>query len=145
MGGDPLPPRAGVADRRRLAEATAPPPPRSTTKPAWTKPEPKPTTAKRRWPWTVEFRPDAKPRHTIRLSCEGCRAIEANAALAAAAGVETGGYGWTFRPTRLTGREAIVEAVLLGDSKRVAADHYVYALTDYREVDRSIALARASA
>ena len=31
-------------------------------------------------------------------------------------------------------------AELLGDSKRVAADHYVYALTDYREVDRSIAL-----
>jgi integrase len=26
-------------------------------------------------------------------------------------------------------------AELLGDSKRVAADHYVYALTDYREVD----------
>jgi hypothetical protein len=24
-------------------------------------------------------------------------------------------------------------AELLGDSKRVAADHYVYALTDYRE------------
>jgi integrase len=36
-------------------------------------------------------------------------------------------------------------AELLGDSKRVAADHYVYALTDYREVDRSIALARARA
>jgi integrase len=36
-------------------------------------------------------------------------------------------------------------AQLLGDSKRVAADHYVYALTDYREVDRSIALARATA
>jgi integrase len=36
-------------------------------------------------------------------------------------------------------------AELLGDSKRVAADHYVYALTDYREVDRSIALARAAA
>lgn len=33
-------------------------------------------------------------------------------------------------------------AELLGDTKRVAADHYVYALTDYREVDRSIALAR---
>jgi hypothetical protein len=33
-------------------------------------------------------------------------------------------------------------AELLGDSKRVAADHYVYALTDYREVDRMIALAR---
>ena len=32
-------------------------------------------------------------------------------------------------------------AELLGDSKRVAADHYVYALTDYREVDRTIALA----
>jgi hypothetical protein len=32
----------------------------------------------------------------------------------------------------------------LGDSKRVAADHYVYALTDYREVDRTIALARAA-
>jgi hypothetical protein len=31
---------------------------------------------------------------------------------------------------------------LLGDSKRVAADHHVYALTDYREVDRTIALAR---
>lgn len=27
-------------------------------------------------------------------------------------------------------------AELLGDSKRVAADHYVYALTDYREVNR---------
>jgi hypothetical protein len=26
----------------------------------------------------------------------------------------------------------------------VAADHYVYALTDYREADRSIALARCS-
>jgi integrase len=36
-------------------------------------------------------------------------------------------------------------AELLGDSKRVAADHYVYALTDYREVDRSIVLARARA
>jgi len=35
-------------------------------------------------------------------------------------------------------------AELLGDSKRVAAAHYVYALTDYREVDRSIALARAA-
>jgi integrase len=34
-------------------------------------------------------------------------------------------------------------AELLGDSKRIAADHYVYALTDYREVDRTIALARA--
>jgi hypothetical protein len=33
-------------------------------------------------------------------------------------------------------------AEFLGDSKRVAADHYVYALTDYREVDPSIALAR---
>lgn len=36
-------------------------------------------------------------------------------------------------------------AELLGDSKRVAASHYVYALTDYREVDRQIALARAEA
>ncbi len=36
-------------------------------------------------------------------------------------------------------------ATLLGDSKRVAADHYVYALTDYREVDRTIALIRAGA
>jgi integrase len=35
-------------------------------------------------------------------------------------------------------------AQLLGDSQRVASDHYVYALTDYREVDRSIALARAA-
>jgi integrase len=34
-------------------------------------------------------------------------------------------------------------AELLGDSKRVAAEHYVYAMTDYREVDRTIALARA--
>lgn len=34
-------------------------------------------------------------------------------------------------------------AELLGDSKRVAAEHYVYALTDYREADRSIALRRA--
>jgi integrase len=36
-------------------------------------------------------------------------------------------------------------AELLGDSKRVAADHYVYALTDYREVDCSTALARLAA
>ena len=36
-------------------------------------------------------------------------------------------------------------AELLGDSKRVAADHYVYAMTDYGEVDRSIALARIGA
>jgi integrase len=33
-------------------------------------------------------------------------------------------------------------AELLGDSKRVAADHYVYALVDYREVDRQRALGR---
>jgi hypothetical protein len=33
-------------------------------------------------------------------------------------------------------------AELLGDSKRVAADHYIYALTDYREVGRSVVLAR---
>ena len=36
-------------------------------------------------------------------------------------------------------------AELLGDSKRVAADHYVYALTEYREVDRSIPRARPCA
>ena len=35
-------------------------------------------------------------------------------------------------------------AELLGDSKRVAADQYVYARTDYREVDRTIALARTT-
>jgi integrase len=35
-------------------------------------------------------------------------------------------------------------AELLGDSKRVASEHYVYAMTDYGEVDRSIALARAA-
>ena len=33
-------------------------------------------------------------------------------------------------------------AELLGDSKRVAADHYVYALVDYREADRQTALER---
>ena len=33
-------------------------------------------------------------------------------------------------------------AELLGDSKLVAADHYGYTLTDYREVDRTIALGR---
>jgi integrase len=36
-------------------------------------------------------------------------------------------------------------AELLGDSKRVAAAHYVYALTSYDEVDRQIALARVHA
>jgi integrase len=36
-------------------------------------------------------------------------------------------------------------AELLGDSKRVAQEHYVYALTDYTEIDRSIALARVGA
>jgi hypothetical protein len=40
------------------------------------------------------------------------------------------------------GLDAAEVAELLGDSKRVAADHYVYALTNYREVDRSIVLAR---
>ena len=35
-------------------------------------------------------------------------------------------------------------AELLDDSKRVAADHYVYALADCREVGRAIALVRAS-
>ena len=30
-------------------------------------------------------------------------------------------------------------------SRSIAADHHVYALTDYREVDRSIALARTAA
>jgi integrase len=42
-----------------------------------------------------------------------------------------------------TGSRAEV-AELIGDSKRVASDHYIYAMTDYREVDRSIALARSS-
>lgn len=28
--------------------------------------------------------------------------------------------------------------------RRVAADHYVYALTDYREVDRALARARVT-
>jgi len=46
--------------------------------------------------------------------------------------------------SKRTGSLAIV-AELLGHSKRVAAEHYVYALTDYREVDRSMALARAIA
>jgi hypothetical protein len=46
--------------------------------------------------------------------------------------------------TKDTGSLADV-AELLGDSKRLAAEHYVYALTDYREVDRSIALARVAA
>ena len=39
----------------------------------------------------------------------------------------------------LVGSHAYPVAELLGDSKRIAADHYVYALTDYREVDRTIA------
>ena len=33
-------------------------------------------------------------------------------------------------------------AELLGDSKRVAAEHYVYALVDYREVERERPRAR---
>ena len=33
-------------------------------------------------------------------------------------------------------------ALLLGDTKRVASEHYVYALTDYREIDPQPALAR---
>jgi hypothetical protein len=47
-------------------------------------------------------------------------------------------------PKKRTGSLADL-ADLLGDSKRVAADHYVYALTEYREVDRRIAFARAQA
>jgi hypothetical protein len=33
-------------------------------------------------------------------------------------------------------------AELLGDSKRVASDHYVYALVDYGEIERRPALER---
>jgi integrase len=33
-------------------------------------------------------------------------------------------------------------ALLLGDTKRVASEHYVYALTDYREIDPQLALGR---
>jgi hypothetical protein len=36
-------------------------------------------------------------------------------------------------------------AELLRDSQRVAEDHYVYALTDYSEADRQIALAHRQA
>lgn len=34
---------------------------------------------------------------------------------------------------------------MLGDTKNVAAEHYVYALTDYREIDPKPALARCFA
>jgi integrase len=33
-------------------------------------------------------------------------------------------------------------AELLGDSKRIAADHYIYALVDYSEVERGSVLER---
>jgi hypothetical protein len=36
-------------------------------------------------------------------------------------------------------------AELLGDSKRIAAAHYVYALVDYREVERGSVLERVRA
>ena len=52
-------------------------------------------------------------------------------------------------PTRLPVLQAhrpLAEvAELLGDSKRVAADDYLYALTNFREVDRSIAAIAGSA
>jgi hypothetical protein len=51
--------------------------------------------------------------------------------------------GWARRRLRCAHQSEVAER--LGDSKRVAADHYVYALTDYREVDRTIALARIGA
>jgi hypothetical protein len=43
---------------------------------------------------------------------------------------------------RVVGAGARCEYQSGEDDPPVAADHYVYALTDYREVDRSIALAR---
>ena len=43
-----------------------------------------------------------------------------------------------YRTSSLT---AVAE--LLGDSKRVAADHHVYALTTYDEVDHASALSPA--
>ena len=53
------------------------------------------------------------------------------------------GSGPSASPARIAeGTRLPNERELLGDSKRVAADHYVYALTDYREVDKQIALAR---
>ena len=36
----------------------------------------------------------------------------------------------------------LILATFLGDSKRVAGEHYVYGLNDYAEVDRQPALAR---
>jgi hypothetical protein len=74
-----------------------------------------------RYPWKVEFRPDVRPRNTIRLTYEGCRTIEANAALVAPAGVETGGYGWTHGPTPIHGRDVVVDyasASRIGSGRR---------------------------
>jgi hypothetical protein len=52
----------------------------------------------------------------------------------------------TARPLHYKRTGSLAEvAEILGDSKRVAADHYVYALTGYREVGRTIALARLGA
>jgi hypothetical protein len=39
-------------------------------------------------------------------------------------------------------RTGSLAADLLGDTKNVAAEHYIYALTDYREIDPQPALAR---
>jgi len=47
----------------------------------------------------------------------------------------TSGIGTCISPTTCSRRS----------SRRVAADHYVYALTDYTEADYSIALARYAA
>lgn len=52
------------------------------------------------------------------------------------------GSGPSASPARSPRAPTSPTSELLGDSKRVAADHYVYALTDYREVDKQIALAR---
>jgi hypothetical protein len=72
-------------------------------------------------------------------------ASSSNQALERRTSARTGFAGGAGRCTyKRTGSLADV-AELLGDSKRVAGEHYIYALTDYREVDRTIALARAAA
>jgi hypothetical protein len=70
-----------------------------------------------------EFRPDARVRHTIRLTYEGCRAIEQNAALAAPLGIETGGYCWSR--AGIGSREATVDYVTGPPARSRHAPHLV--------------------
>ena len=134
--------QVGDLDEQRRASVSAGPWRRTTATATWTCPticsprscrpsRPARTVTWKRRSFPASMRPRCAPRSPAPARPQGHRTSPRMDYAAAEA-----------RSLQRTGSLADV-AELLGDSKRVAAEHYVYALTDYREADRSIALKRA--